>query len=208
MSRIVEPEILDGLSPDDPAAIRSRRDLRLINKIMGGQKWILNQLSKMPNVRKVVELGAGDGELCNRIKARLGDCEVVALDLVPRPDTVRDDVKWVSESVLDFDGFDEDCIVVANLFIHHLQDDQLALLGEKLKSAGGILFAEPYRGNVALCTSKVMVPFVNHVTRHDMPVSIRAGFYKDEVPNLLGSDFVWEENYSLFGGIRMKGLRR
>ena len=206
MNRIVEPEILDGLSPQDPAAIRSRRDLRLINKLVGGQRWILNQLANMPDVKKVIELGAGEGELSNRIKTQRGDCEVVALDLVPRPDSVRDDVKWVSGDVMDFEGYDADSIVVANLFIHHLQDDELKMLGEKLKDVRGILFAEPYRGNVALCTSKVMIPFVNHVTRHDMRVSIKAGFYKNEMSRLLGSSLKWDEQYSLFGGIRMKGL--
>lgn len=207
MSRIVVPEILDELPPADPAAIRSRRDLRLINKLMGGQRWILNELSKMEGVAKVIELGAGDGELCNRIKQSLPACEVAALDIVPRPQSVRGDVSWISQSVLDFDDYGAECIVIANLFIHHLQDDELALLGEKLKGVRGVLFAEPYRSEVALYMSKVVVPFVNYVTRHDMPVSIRAGFTKEETAQLLGSKLVWEEGYSLFGGIRMKGMR-
>lgn len=175
---------------------------------MGGQRWILNELSNFKNVTKVVELGSGDGELCNRIKKSLPDCEVAALDIVPRPDSVNDDVEWISKNVLDFNDYGSECIVVANLFIHHLQDDELALLGDMLNGVRGILFAEPYRGKVALSMSKVMMPFVNHVTKHDMPVSIRAGFYKEEISELLGSHLVWEEYYSLFGGIRMKGLRR
>ena len=207
MSRVVEPEILDRLSPDDPDAIRSRRDLRLINKLMGGQKWILDQLSQMSELHKVIELGAGDGQLSTMIKQQQKACEVVALDLVPRPESMREDVVWESVSVLDYDGYDENSVIVANLFVHHLEADELALLGEKMRLARMVLFAEPYRGNVALCMSKVMFPLVNHVTRHDMTVSIKAGFLKDEISDLLGGSFQWEESYSLFGGIRMKGLR-
>lgn len=207
MGRVVEPEILDRLPPEDPAAIRSRRDLCLINKLMGGQKWIVDQLSQMSDIEKVIELGAGDGQLSNMIKSRLGRCEVVALDIIPRPESVRDDVQWKVKSVLDHDEYDEGSVIVANLFIHHLEVDQLNLLGEKLGRVRALFFAEPYRGNVALCMSKVMFPLVNHVTRHDMTVSIKAGFLKGEMVDLIGNDFRWEESYSLFGGIRMKGGR-
>ena len=34
MNRIVQPELLDELPPDDPRAMRSRRDLRRINAWM------------------------------------------------------------------------------------------------------------------------------------------------------------------------------
>ena len=45
--REVEPEILDGLPAGHPDAIRSRRDLRLVNALMGNQRWILKQLHRM-----------------------------------------------------------------------------------------------------------------------------------------------------------------
>jgi len=32
MNRIVAPEVLDGLASDDPAALRSRRDLRRVHR--------------------------------------------------------------------------------------------------------------------------------------------------------------------------------
>ena len=207
MNRIVQPEILDGLSPDDPAAIGSRRDLRAINKFMRGQSWILDQLSSMNDVSKVVELGAGGGDLSNMIKQRLGSCEVVALDLIERPNSVIENVSWESVSVLDYDGYSKDSVVVANLFIHHLESDELRLLGEKLQNVRAVLFAEPYRSRVALWLGRSILPFVNYVTRYDMIVSIKAGFIPGEIEGLLGADFQWQESQGLFGGIRMKGSR-
>ena len=207
MNRIVVPEILDELSPDDPAAIRSRCDLRMINQFMRGQEWILNQLTGMNDVKRVVELGAGDGELCNRIKKQQRDCEVVGLDLITRPDSVDQDVLWESVSVLDYDGYSSDTVVVANLFIHHLQKDELNLLGEKMKSVRAVLFSEPYRGAVGLWMGRLIFPLVNYVTRHDMIVSIKAGFKNGEIESLLGGDFQWEESKGLCGGFRVKGVR-
>lgn len=207
MKRIVVPEILDELSPDDPAAIRSRRDLRMINQFMRGQAWILNQLACMDNVKRVVELGAGGGELSNMIKKQQSDCEVMGLDLIARPDSLDQDVLWDSVSVLDYDGYTSDTVVVANLFIHHLQTEELNLLGEKMKGVRAVLFSEPYRGSVGLWMGKLIFPLVNYVTRHDMIVSIKAGFTYREIESLLAGDFQWEESKGLFGGLRTKGIK-
>ena len=84
MPRLVAPEILDTLSPADPRAIRSRRDLRLINWFMRGESWILAQLEELAPT-KIIELGAGTGALTNRIAEKFPDVEVIGVDLMPRP---------------------------------------------------------------------------------------------------------------------------
>lgn len=43
-TRKLTPEILDSISHDDPGAIRSRRDLRRINRFMGSESWILQNI--------------------------------------------------------------------------------------------------------------------------------------------------------------------
>src|SRR5690606_611777 len=45
--RVVLPEILDSLPPDDPRAIRSRGDLRRINRLMGSLGWLLRALDAL-----------------------------------------------------------------------------------------------------------------------------------------------------------------
>jgi hypothetical protein len=63
MERVVEPEILDGLPANDPEARRSRRDLRLLNVLMGNERWLARQVAAHPEAaaRGVVEAGAGTG---------------------------------------------------------------------------------------------------------------------------------------------------
>ena len=207
MNRIVEHEILDDLDPADPDAVRSRRDLRLINFLMSGQAWIVRQICGLQDVQRIVELGAGDGKLCQQIKSRLPHCEVVAVDRMAKPNHVRADITWETSCVLEYDGFDAETVVVANLFIHHLEDRELRVLAARLKQVRALIFAEPHRNNSALCLGRCLFPFVNHVTRHDMITSIKAGFTRGEIAEAFDSNLRWHEKIGLLGGIRMMGVR-
>ena len=62
LARAIESEWLDELPPDDPRALRSRRDIRRLNLIMGHAGILRRQLLKHhPRPATIVELGAGDG---------------------------------------------------------------------------------------------------------------------------------------------------
>lgn len=201
LERVVKPEILDSLEPTDPAAIRSRKDLRLINWFMRGEAWILRQLANIPDLSKVVEIGAGDGHLATKIKKKFPQVEVMAIDLIERPDQVAEGVNWQSEDVLKSDCFDSDTVVVANLFIHHLDEDSLWSLGEKVSGCRALIMAEPHRYWFSKLLGYLIFPLVNHVTRHDMIVSIDAGFRFGELAGLIDVDWHWDERAAL-GGIR------
>lgn len=199
--RVVNPEILDSLDATDPAAIRSRKDLRRINWFMRGETWIIKQLEGIENLTKVVEIGAGDGHLASLIKKKYPNIEVIAIDLLDRPEGVSEDVKWRSEDVMKCDCFDSDTILVANLFIHHLDDEDLYNLGEKISDCRAIIMAEPHRYWFSKLLGYFMFPFINHVTKHDMIVSIDAGFRFGELAGLIDVDWHWDERAAL-GGIR------
>ena len=205
MRRIVEPEILDTLSPADPEAKRSRADLRFINRMMGGEAWIIRELKKLKGVECVVELGAGEGWLAVAIKEALPELRVVAVDLIGAPELAADRVEWIEADVLS-GGYSvgASTVVVANLFLHHLDSEALTCLGERVAGAKALLIAEPYRSGVALFWARLIYPFVGRVTRYDMLVSIRAGFREGELKQLLAAPFEWSDSVGLFGGIRSK----
>ena len=73
-------------------------------------------------------------------------------------------------------------VVVANLFLHHFEDEQLAEMGRLLEGCEVICVSEPWRSRLAMLEGRFLFPFVNGVTRHDMMVSIRAGFRRGELP--------------------------
>ena len=211
VNRLVAPEILDELDPADKRAVRSRRDLRLVNWFMRGESWVVRELKNMQGVRRVVDLGAGDGSLGAAIIEELPDLEVTCVDLVPRPKNLDDRITWWSGDVFDYERYDETTVVVANLFLHHLVSSELQKLGAKIHGVRGVLAAEPYRGGVSLMMSRCLLPFVNDVTRHDMMVSIRAGFRQGELGRELSHELsgalTWSDQKGVFGAIRVRGIR-
>lgn len=207
VNRLVLPEILDELDASDQRAMRSRRDLRLVNWFMRGEKWILRELDKMSGVERVVELGAGSGSLASSIIGQWPNMEMIGVDLMPRPEHLDDRVLWWQGDVFDYDAYDESTVVVTNLFLHHFEVPELSQLGRKMGGIRALLAAEPYRGAMSLLMGRCLFPFVNDVTRHDMAVSIRAGFRPGELAKMLGINLGWSECRGVFGGIRLRGVR-
>ena len=204
--RAVIPEILDSLSPDDRQAQRSRRELRFINAVMGNSRWILSCLSGAVHGAEVHELGAGEGCLLRKIAAR--EFRPCGYDLSPRPADLCESFLWQQgdflESEAPFQG-----IVVGSLILHHLEVEELKRLGKRFKGADQLLFVEPLRSQWALLQGCALKPFLGPVTRHDMMVSIRAGFRPGELPLMLGLDHEWkvEETMTLRGGYRLRAIR-
>jgi len=206
VKRDVQPEILDELPGDDPRALRSRRDLRMINFLMRNQNWILKQLAKHEKREgredRIIELGAGTGELTRQLK------NVTALDFQEKP--VDLDVPWIAGDLFETFPEAEGEIVVANLILHHFNDQSLKRLGNLIKTRRMLIAVEPWRSRLALAQGALLWPFINDVTKHDMMVSIRAGFRLDELGDLLGLGDDWEvkEEVSLQGGIRVLAWRK
>jgi hypothetical protein len=188
-NRIVEPEILDHLPHDDPAARRSRLDLRRINFLMGNESWILRSLENFTDTAAsmICELGAGDGGLAAKIRRRFPNSRVTACDLTPRPAGLDAGIDWRSGDVFQ-NPPPPGGVLVVNLFLHHFEGGDLKRLGRFCEGYDVLIFNEPDRSRAAAFLGMLLHPFVNHVTRHDMQASIRAGFRRGEMADLLGLD--------------------
>jgi hypothetical protein len=186
--RVVSPEILDHLAWDDPEAVRARRDLRFINWVMGNERWICRAVTSRPGIaaRGIVELGAGDGTLAAKLARLLPEAAVTAWDLAPRPAGLEARVAWRQEDISMAETVGSGGILVANLFLHHFEADVLRALGARCGAFDMLVLCEPDRCRRAEWLSLGLWPWIGRVTRHDMPVSIRAGFAVGELPALLG----------------------
>ena len=94
--RTVAAEALDSLLADDPAALRSRRDLRRVHQAMGTRRILLRAIRATQMYRqragplRVLELGAGDGTLMLGVaQALAGAWPSVELRLLDRQDLVQ-----------------------------------------------------------------------------------------------------------------------
>lgn len=197
--RVIEPEWLDSLPADDPSACRSRRDLVLIDHLMGNTRWICRHL---PPGNEIIELGAGSGRLAGAVSRRGHD--VTAMDLAPAPPNLDRAIRWVAGDFFRNLHDHSATTVVGSLILHHFQNAELSRLGRLLNHRTRLVFAEPLRDALPLALSKLAAPFVGRVTRHDMPVSIRAGFLPGELAAALalGADWSIFESPGPFGSLR------
>lgn len=199
--RTVEAELLDELPPGEAAAQRSRRDLHRVNAVMGNHRMLAAALrAAWPGAGRprLLDLGTGDGLQILRVTRALGRLpaggELVLLD---RHDLVAEgtraalgalgwSVRVERTDVLAWtrrpagQGFDA---VVANLFLHHLEDEALGLVLEGLARRTRVLAAvEPERGAWQLVQSRLVALLgCSRVTRQDAVASVRAGFAEREL---------------------------
>lgn len=212
MQRSLQPELLDTLPVDHPDALHNRRDLRLTNRMLGTHRWIERTLPTLARPgERVLELGAGTGELGRRLSRR--GLAMGGLDLWPRPaDWPAAD--WHQEDLRTFGGYDRYAVILGNLILHQFSDADLGTIGDRLnRSARVIVACEPARRRISQVLYRALAPCfgANHVSLHDAHVSIAAGFRGDELPRRLGLDAnVWQVRHTatLLGVYRLVAVRR
>ena len=212
MLRQVTPEALDSLGADDPAAQRSRRDLRRLHVAMRTLSIMTRAIGAEPNRSplKILELGAGDGSLALRFAHRhASQWPRVSWTLLDRQDTVAESTLqglratgWepivVVADVFDWLSRNQQCawdIVVANLFVHHFDGEELRYLLRAVSGVTPLFFCcEPHRNTTALIGSHLVgLIGAGPVTREDAVLSVHAGFRDRE----LSAHWPSQEGWSL-----------
>jgi len=215
--RVLTGELLDHLPHDDPAARRSRADLVRINFMMGTFPWfrrVLRRLECLEESTHLVEVGAGTGGLALYLRRSCPRLRYTAIDLSPEPPgwPGSDRFRWLQGDALARLAETEGDVLLANLFLHHLTDEQLGRLGEQLSGFKAVVTSEPARMRRfhGLAYAGRALGF-NHVTRHDIHASIDAGFVSKELPATMALDEAeWsvEASHSPMGAHRMVATRR
>lgn len=200
-TRIVEPEILDSLPADDPAALANRRDLRLYNRLMGTYGWFSRTLQRVSPITHVTEYGPGDGSLAMRL-SRNGiintETTYAGVDWTAQPENWP--YRWHRQDIRTFVPDASSHLLVANLILHQFTDPELMQVGQRIQDSPlqYVITNEPSRKRHHLWqVSLSRLLRIHPVTYHDARVSIRAGFRRDELASLLGLDVSdWSINWS------------
>lgn len=212
MVRCLQAELVDELPPEHPEAIKTRRDLRRINLLMGHVGILaraLDSVTPEQHAVRLIEIGAGDGEMFLRVAQRLGDrWDNVDVTFVDLQDLVRDEteaafstlgwqVRSVKSDVLQWLGdtaAEKSNVIIANLFLHHFSDAQLSnLLSLAAKKADALIALEPRRAGWPLfCARALALIGFSPATCHDAPISVRAGFTGRELSALWPQNGTWD----------------
>jgi len=205
------PDLLDQMSPTDPKAIASRRDIKRINFVMFQDAIMRSVISRSGVVspKRVLDLGGGDATFTLNVVRRMNpQWRGVELVVVDRVDVVEPqtriefkklgwDLKVVTSDVFAFlehaepRSFD---LVLSNLFIHHFPADSLAKLLAMIASlTTSFVACEPRRSSLTVAGSAMLWAIgCTPVSVRDSVTGARAGFTAGEISELWPDHNSWD----------------
>ena len=215
MERRITPELLDHLEVTHGDAIASRRDLDVLNRLMGNYRWFERQVIRhAPDNANFLEIGAGNDRLARRLLKTGPIGSYRAIDRVACPPDWPREWTWQRCDIAEVDDFGRCDVLLANLVLHHFDDTRLRAIGEALNRSPVKVFLanEPARRKRHLWQLKLTPLLRFHpVTHHDSHASVRAGFLGTELPEALGLDPArWHISVrtGFLGAYRVCALRR
>jgi 2-polyprenyl-3-methyl-5-hydroxy-6-metoxy-1,4-benzoquinol methylase len=203
--RIYEEELLDAGAGSEEDVASNLKDLRLINRRLGGSRPVVKALVSLfsadpPESISILDVGTGSADIPGRVidwcRSRGIACETVALDVSdrnlrvtrrrlgfdPSISLLQADARLLPFQPRSFD------IVIASQFLHHFEDQEVAELLASFASLAR-------RAVVVNDLARNLVPYYfirmtgwlftrSFLTRNDGPVSVLRGFTAHEFVEL------------------------
>ncbi len=186
--RSIEPELLDlGVPPEE--AVASLRDLRLVNRWLGGRSSLRAAvLPLLAPGSRLLDVGCGSGDLLADLGAHIRHSflpvglDIKSLHLLQAPHQVRKVVGDARALPFSDRSFD---VVAASLFLHHFDPHEVAgALTELARCARrAVVINDLRRAWVPYAFARVVFPLVfrSRVSVDDGLLSIRRGFTRHEL---------------------------
>lgn len=204
-SRSTAPEIMDDLQCDGVTVFQTLREIKNVNKLLGGHGVTLNALSTLLNSKisassnciSICDLGCGGGdtllEISRWAKAKKLKVKLTGIDANPNIISYakeqckeNPDIEFRVMNVLDteFEDFQQD-IYICTLFLHHFSDGQLKKLLYNINKLAtvGIIVNDLERNPIAYYSIKLLARLISKsaMFRYDAPLSVLRGFKKRDL---------------------------
>lgn len=205
VSRPTAAEWLDDLTLEGPRLHRALEELVWVNRFLGGHAALwrcIEPLIRRQGSLSILDVGSGLGDgachLVSRAARRGKRVYVTAVDGNPAvseaarrwidthlPDSLRDNVRVLTQNVWDLTDVERYDVVTASLFLHHFRAEEAVRLLAKLEKMGRLglvvsdLHCHPlaYYGIRILSWALRASPYF----RHDAALSVRRGYRRAEL---------------------------
>jgi len=181
--RLVTAEILDTPGLPKRLVSRSYRELTAIHRLLGNTQFLISQIRETSfPVRRVLDVGSGDGSLLQEVSVKL-DIDGVGIDVNPP--------QLSSIPILKADARC-DVLPIADVAFsayaaHHLSDhDVIAMIRNVGRYCRRFILLDVVRYWAPLLLFNLFIaPLVSPITAADGKTSIRRGFTGDELNHLV-----------------------
>ena len=199
-----QAELMDNLTSHGPVIDQTLRELEVINRLLGGNHVTINGIKKLMGDAKkisIVDLGCGGGDMLMLMADwfRKNEVEATIIGIDANPNIISyaqkntsdyPEISYLPIDVLsdEFTGLSCD-IFTSTLFAHHLNDNELLLLLQRMKfqAARGIIINDIHRHWLAYHSIKMLTGIFSksHMVKNDAAISVERSFLKQELANLL-----------------------
>ena len=195
LKRVDVEELLDEHDAPRADVERSLRDLRRINRFLGGRSIYGRLLRRVDGARSVIDIGAGTADNLAATDTSLRVAVDFKIDHLLYHRDRRVHCVVGDASSLPFRSASVDAVTSAHFFHHFSEDENLSILREALRVARKCVIVNDTRRHfVPLLFVRLIgaLRLVGRITRFDAPASVRRGYTTREVTALasrLGSRF-------------------
>lgn len=213
--RSYEKEIMDDLECSGEVLEQTLRELKTVNKWLGGNHVTTSALSlffkeKPQDSYTVADIGCGGGDMIRVMHnwASRQSAEVYLKGIDANPNIIRlakernplAKTSYFVQNIFDEDfSTDQVDISTCTLFTHHFTDDELVLLLKALKKKSrlGIVINDLHRHPLAYYSIKWITGFFSRspMVKNDAPLSVLRAFTREDWVRIL--DMAEVSNYEI-----------
>ena len=204
--RSTEKELMDDLESSGPVLQQTLKELKTINRWLGGNQVTLTGLKKLMSqkpqaVYHLTDMGCGGGDMI-RIMSDWAQKEKIIVNfegidananiiaLAKQRQKDLPDVQWKVQNVFDPEFQDDPCdIVTCTLFTHHFTDHELVTLlqGIRKKARIGLVVNDLHRHPFAFHSIRILTAFFSKspMVKHDASLSVLRSFSREDWEKIL-----------------------
>jgi ubiquinone/menaquinone biosynthesis C-methylase UbiE len=224
-TRSFQKEIMDDLEVDGPVLVQTLKELKTINKLLGGNQVTTSALKKItavfPNrMFTIADIGCGGGDMLRVMadwaKAQKVNCQFIGIDANPNTiaaarDNLADleNVSFQVQNVFEKSFLDQQVdIITCTLFTHHFTEKELIGLFTTFtkKAKVALVINDLHRHPLAFYSIKLLTTLFSKspMVKNDGPLSVLRSFRKKEIEDLMKAADLYNFEISWHWAFRWK----